>query len=661
MTTLFITTRGNYSWYLDYEITQSIEDNTTTVVYSDGDGFRAHKNSGAGVFSLSTPYTWIGSIDGVADSESQTFDMRPVSDRIFVSGSVVVEHNADGTKTNIPVRLRQTASIAGAEAFMPAFDVTVYIASFPTIPRATTPTLSQSSREIGETVTINLPRASPSFTHDITYSFGSLTGQTAGLASSSGVATSTTFTVPIGLARQMVGLSSAPLTVTVVTKSGSDVIGSKTVALTVTPANASVYLNPVVSAAVIRSLSDGTPADDGVCATLTVTASVSSVDTGTEQNELTYLIEVSDNGGGSWQTLDTDTPGGLTLTDEGFTFTDSDPGTGGTQEFDTTSSYLFRVTITDELNATAATVVVLSTAEAIIDIYDEPGEPIGIAIGGMYDVALGGRIQFDGNSIENRLALGRRNLLRNARFRVNQYGTSSGASVSSGVYFLDGWKSGSAGSISPTWTGDEDTGRVLTVPAGARVDQVVEQRDVIPGEYLLVWGGTASARLRNVGGSADTVAPSPILKTLDGSANVSVEFTNGTVEWVALVRADDWSGFFPDISYAEDLAWCQRFFERWSSSTAFRVLALGVGNNGGNTLFNMFTTVPMRAVPSVASTGTWRSSLIGSTDITISGFVVLDATANLVNLQATHATAAAGTLRSINASNAWSFSLSAEL
>ncbi len=146
---------------------------------------------------------------------------------------VVVPHNADGTapanlgggNRGVIVRMLLSYSVSR--------NLTGSVV-LPTIPRASTATFSPgSSFDAGSAVTINTNRASTSFTHDISYSFGALTGQTAGLAASTGVGASTTFTPPLALLAQIPNATSGSGVLTVVTKNGSTVIGTKTTAFTV--------------------------------------------------------------------------------------------------------------------------------------------------------------------------------------------------------------------------------------------------------------------------------------------------------------------------------------------------------------------------------------------------------------------------------------------
>ena len=96
--------------------------------------------------------------------------------------------------------------------------------TFNTIPRATIPTLSASNVNMGASVTISMPRASGSFDHTLTYSFGKASG-TIG----SGLGTSKAWEVPISLASQIPSGTSGTCTITCKTYNGSTLIGTKSV------------------------------------------------------------------------------------------------------------------------------------------------------------------------------------------------------------------------------------------------------------------------------------------------------------------------------------------------------------------------------------------------------------------------------------------------
>ena len=141
------------------------------------------------------------------------------------SKTVTIPHNADGSKTVYVSAWIDHSQVHSNEQ---GFDVTLT-----TVPRATTPTFSASTADMGQTVTIILNRLADSFTHSLSYSFGSLTNKTDGLHDITGIATSTTITPPIDLAAQLPTATSGTLTLMCKTYNGASLVGTKTASLKV--------------------------------------------------------------------------------------------------------------------------------------------------------------------------------------------------------------------------------------------------------------------------------------------------------------------------------------------------------------------------------------------------------------------------------------------
>ncbi len=180
------------------------------------------------VYRTNTGYTTYGTgtvyctINGTQYTEAITS-----SDKITSSGIVLfsktlnIAHNADGTKTlTVSARITHDQFSSNSQS---------YPQTLTAIPRATTPTVSASSVNMGASITINMPRASSSFTHTLTYKFGSATG-TIGTS----LATSKAWTVPLSLASQIPSGTSGTCTITCQTYNGSTSIGTKTVSFTAT-------------------------------------------------------------------------------------------------------------------------------------------------------------------------------------------------------------------------------------------------------------------------------------------------------------------------------------------------------------------------------------------------------------------------------------------
>jgi hypothetical protein len=151
---------------------------------------------------------------------------------------VWVPHNPDGSHPGMTFRMQlyygdnQTASMG-----------------LPTIPRASTATFAGGATfDAGSTVTINTNRASGSFTHDITWAFGSQSGTIA-----NGVADSVAWTPALTMLTQIPTATAGVGNITVVTKSGGSVIGTKTTAFTL---RAAADIVPTISS---LTVSDDNP------------------------------------------------------------------------------------------------------------------------------------------------------------------------------------------------------------------------------------------------------------------------------------------------------------------------------------------------------------------------------------------------------------------
>lgn len=165
----------------------------------------------------------------------------------IASGTTEIPHNADGTK-NISF------------SFSLAFDIDWNVGhigtgrangsmTLTTIPRATTPTLNPSNLYLGSTINISLPRASSSFTHNLSWKFGSLTG-TIG----TGIATSASLKTESSWASQIPNGSSGIGYIYCDTYNGGTKIGSKTVSFT---ANISTGMEPLIdSVSISEAVSD---------------------------------------------------------------------------------------------------------------------------------------------------------------------------------------------------------------------------------------------------------------------------------------------------------------------------------------------------------------------------------------------------------------------
>lgn len=192
-------TAGNYSTV------------TATLTYS-------RTNTG-----YTTGGSWSGSltINGNKATATKRFNITYNSNTVAITHTVQVTHNSDGAKS---ITISATGGMEGTTLTSTSISATV---TLDTIPRASAPTVSSSSVDMGSAVTINTNRASSSFTHDLAYSFAG--GSYVSIAT--GVGASYSWTTP-DLASSIPNATSGTVTIRCITKSGSTSVGTKTVTMT---------------------------------------------------------------------------------------------------------------------------------------------------------------------------------------------------------------------------------------------------------------------------------------------------------------------------------------------------------------------------------------------------------------------------------------------
>ena len=228
------------SLIIDWSYTQNIEQNTTTLKAT----LKVKRLKSGTVTSKSvTPYNLV--VDGTTKSGNYDFDITEIS----VGSSITIAtlsktftHNADGTHSAIAVSGKFDVSGTTLGASTPSGSV-----ALATIPRATTPTVSASSVDMGGSVTFTLNRASTSFTHTLTYSFAGATG-TIGTE----LTTSKAWTVP-DLASKIPSKTSDVCTITCITYNGTTEIGRKTLTMTL---NVPASVKPTVTLTVAEAVAD---------------------------------------------------------------------------------------------------------------------------------------------------------------------------------------------------------------------------------------------------------------------------------------------------------------------------------------------------------------------------------------------------------------------
>lgn len=193
------------------------------------------------------------------------------------------------------------------------------------------------------------------------------------------------------------------------------------------------------------------------------------------------------------------------------------------------------------------------------------------------------------------------NRVINGDFAINQRGAVSGTAYGVGVYFLDRWQVLATGNA-VTFTGDDYAGRVLTINSSQSIRTTIERADCEAGSFTLSWTGTAVARIYKAGSTAPSYTSSGVNTlafTSDGSDNVRIEFSSGTLSEVQLERGS-YRTPFDRSRYLEKLMLCQRFFWLPGSGTYNGVA-------GGDTSYSrndMAVPLPvkMRTAPTVVVT-----------------------------------------------------------
>lgn len=206
-----------FSWS---QSSQSIAANTTTITW------KLQLIAGSsGRISSTASKDWSVTVNGTKYSGTNTIGISNNATKTLASGTTVISHNSDGTKTfsysfSQEIRITFSGTYIGTKSGSGS-------GTLNTIPRATTPTLSASSAYMGDKVTISLPRASSSLLHDLAYSFNG----GAYVKIEHDVATSYTWTVP-DVATSIPNATSGVMTVRCITLSGDTEIGRKTVTMT---------------------------------------------------------------------------------------------------------------------------------------------------------------------------------------------------------------------------------------------------------------------------------------------------------------------------------------------------------------------------------------------------------------------------------------------
>lgn len=219
-----------YSVRVEWSIlSQSVTENTsslhvTAFLVSHGSSYKIISSNSKEMTMAIDGITYTGKIPDASLSGGQK--------RAIMSQTVTIKHNTDGSRT-VAIRfgVRLNATLSGTEfkwVYAPASGSVT--ATLDNVPRASKPTLSASSVEMGKTLTISISRAASSFTHRLLYGwYGDTFVQIA-----TGVGTSYTWTVPLAFANNIPDATSGWGTIRCETYNGNTKIGTADVTFTAT-------------------------------------------------------------------------------------------------------------------------------------------------------------------------------------------------------------------------------------------------------------------------------------------------------------------------------------------------------------------------------------------------------------------------------------------
>ena len=195
------------------ETSYSTANNTSTVAWS----LTLSSSNGYSFSTWTFPIT--ASVDGEVYNESTSRSLSANSTITIASGTKTITHNSDGTKS---ISCGATVRATSAYYLPGNIDVSGTLA-LTTIPRKSS--VSCNSFNIGDSTTITITRADNSFTHTLTWSFGSASGTIA--TKTSAISVPYTFNAAT-LYAQIPNATSGVGTITCQTYSANTLIGTST-------------------------------------------------------------------------------------------------------------------------------------------------------------------------------------------------------------------------------------------------------------------------------------------------------------------------------------------------------------------------------------------------------------------------------------------------
>lgn len=200
---------------------------------------RLYGNGGGGSFDSGTI-----TIAGTSYSLGKTSYTKG-SETTLKTKTYDVSHDDDGT-LDLSVSAKITSSYAVSGTCTGSI-------TLPTIPRATTPTLELDTYELGTTITVNLPRASENFTHDLYYKVGN----SATMRFAEAVETSYDWSQTLGLANWITDDEKGVVTIYCETYNGTTLVGAKSITFTGTvPENIVPEIDSITISEAVNGIAD---------------------------------------------------------------------------------------------------------------------------------------------------------------------------------------------------------------------------------------------------------------------------------------------------------------------------------------------------------------------------------------------------------------------
>lgn len=209
-------TSGGYegrNYTLSWTASQSIANNTSTISWS-----LSCSGGSASWYAERTLYVAIAGTVVV----NKTDRVQRYSGKI-ASGTITLNHANDGTKSF-------SAEIKAAVYYSTVNATASNTFTLDTIPRASS--ISVGTLTMGTAGNISVTRASSSFTHTITYSWGNSTYSESGTICTKSTATSVSWTPSLNLAKAIPSAVSGVGTLTCTTYNGNTAIGTKSITFT---------------------------------------------------------------------------------------------------------------------------------------------------------------------------------------------------------------------------------------------------------------------------------------------------------------------------------------------------------------------------------------------------------------------------------------------